>query len=70
MIEVEEEKSQREHLKQLEEAKEEPYNTFMKQCVGSKHTEESAIASGNKRAKKGVSKSKGTCRNEWKALQT
>jgi hypothetical protein len=63
-------KSQRKHLKQLEEAKQEPYNKFIKQCVGSAHTVESAKASGSKRAKEGVRKSKGTCIKEWNALQT
>ena len=63
-------KSQRKHLKQLEETEQEPYNTFMKQCVGSEHTVESAKASGNKRAKEGVRKSKGTCLKEWNAQQT
>ena len=42
----------------------------MAQCVGSRHTAESAAASGNKRAREGVKKSSGTCEKEYAKLST
>ena len=59
--------------KEILEAKEKaeaerPKKEFLEACIGSRHTVESAAASGNKRAKEGVKKSSSTCRTEWRSL--
>ena len=59
--------------KEILEAKEKaeaerPKKEFLEACIGSRHTVESAAASGSKRAKEGVKKSSSTCRSEWRAL--
>ena len=46
---------------------ERPRKEFLKACIGSRHTAESAAVTGG-RAKEGVKKSGSTCRSEWKEL--
>ena len=46
---------------------ERPRKEFLKACIGSRHTAESAAITGG-RAKEGVKKSGSTCRSEWKEL--
>ena len=54
-----EEKSQKEHLEQLEEAADMPRKEFMSACKGSRHL------TGKH---EGIRKSGGTCRQEWRTL--